>query len=215
MPLYQAIAKDKRVVSQLDTQGAAALQQQGLMAAPLFDPEANKVLGMVKIEELGEGELNTHTLEAFHSLCQTVGLAYARASRRKQTTGPSIFSEIPNAFSSSLQEVLHPYLKSLAKALDIPLTRLTFESKNALQEHEEALLLDLIEPLIKPLGLIFRSGRQNQQFEVLLPNTAQEQAQAFLKDYLNFVKQKPTLHHITLQTSVTAIYEPAVASLRR
>ena len=77
--LFDEIVNRRRSLCCASPAGEQALEGRGVLAGPLFSPSGNKVMGMLKIEELSFSDMNLSALATFGALCEWLGAAYSHA----------------------------------------------------------------------------------------------------------------------------------------
>jgi hypothetical protein len=77
-PLYQAIVLRQQVLCIANPQESKILESEGVLAGPLFDKEAGRVVGMLKIEQIPFLELTVTNVENFKVLCDWLGLSLSK-----------------------------------------------------------------------------------------------------------------------------------------
>lgn len=77
--LFQTVVGDHRRVFVCDSRGATILNNEGLIAGPLFEQRSQRMIGMLKVEDLDLAKLDTVLLERFDTLCMWIGTALAQS----------------------------------------------------------------------------------------------------------------------------------------
>jgi hypothetical protein len=214
-PLFQAVGVQRRLVTAVDPKDEEILQGQGVLAGPLLDPEKNELLGMVKVEDVDYLELNVNTLEAFQALCEIVGVAYAHARRVRTLERNALYSETPGLFSWSFFKEQRQYLQSLMHSLKQPLMFIMLEAAEPGSFKQEIALVNLLTPLVQPLGQIFKVGRHHMQIGILLPETSKERATELAFKIIESAEKDQELGVLKLSQRVEVIVEPQLVSMGR
>ena len=79
-PLYRAIVGGQETLVVANEEQEAILAGQGLMATPIVDPETNRVLGMLKIEQMDFISISLSTVETFRALADWIATALQNAN---------------------------------------------------------------------------------------------------------------------------------------
>lgn len=77
-PLFTAIVEEERIVSLSNPIDNALLGNEGMLAAPIVNPDKNQVFGMIKIEKIPFSKLRMTTIETLHSIGEWVGMSLKR-----------------------------------------------------------------------------------------------------------------------------------------
>lgn len=99
-PLFAEVLGKRGIPSVAKRHETDILAGQGLIAGPLIDSEDDKVLGMLKIEDLAFIDFNVTTVESFRILCEWSGTAIGNA-RRFTSAGATSYMNTSGTFYSS------------------------------------------------------------------------------------------------------------------
>ncbi|MBI3813016.1 MAG: GAF domain-containing protein [Nitrospinae bacterium] len=77
--LFREVMGRHRVLCIKDKQDEIVLDEEGILAGPLINPDSGNVFGMLKIEAVGFKDLNLVNIESFNILCEWIGTAYNKA----------------------------------------------------------------------------------------------------------------------------------------
>ena len=205
-PLFKAIADERRLVTIVDRADEALLAGQGILAAPLFDPESNLLLGMVKVEDVDFLEFNVSTLEAFKALCETIGLAYSHARRFRSLQRQALYSDVKGVYSEIFLKEQRQYFERLAHAHQESLSALIVQTTDhQVQPGLEEALAKVIDSVVHPFGQVCKAGRDPLHFMVLLPRIDTEQAKNMTTRLLEAVQHDPSLAHLKLTLKVESL----------
>lgn len=88
--LHRAIVGARRVLVVADPSDEGVIRQEGVLAGPIIDRDADAVVGMLKVEAMDYLDLNTTSIQNFRLLCDWIGAAitHAQHMERVQQTTP-------------------------------------------------------------------------------------------------------------------------------
>ncbi len=76
--LYNAIVIGKRVVSITQKNDIPILKNEGVLAAPIVDPDTKQVYGMIKVEMIPFFHIKMATIESLRVIGEWVGISFSR-----------------------------------------------------------------------------------------------------------------------------------------
>jgi hypothetical protein len=80
-PLFRAVVARRQVLTAVNPEQEAILRGEGMLAGALVSAETNRVVGMLKVEDIAFAELNPATVQNFRIVCDWIGTAYDGALR--------------------------------------------------------------------------------------------------------------------------------------
>jgi hypothetical protein len=83
-PLMRFIIKHRRSLSIVDENHEKLLDNQGMMAGPIYDEKTGKLLGILKIEEMEFIDMDFNARETFCAVCEWISLACSCADRQRK-----------------------------------------------------------------------------------------------------------------------------------
>ncbi len=215
-PLFKAIAEERRLVAIINPLDQTILQGQGMLAAPLIDPENNHLLGMVKIEDMEFLDFNRNTLQAFQALCEVIGLAYAHARRFRALDRQAIFAPEAPIYSSAFLAQQKPYMEELSRRARLPLTLIHVRGFEEQQDQVHELTMgELLKSAVQPLGMVFKASRKPLDFVILLPNTDKAAAEALSGEILEATQRDKLLSMVKLSQKVEILNNPISVGAKR
>lgn len=116
-PLYDEIAKKRRMVCIVNKADREILGKEGLVANPLIDKETGEVFGMLKVEKMRFLDLNLSKLETFRIVCDLISTSYTNAKRAKRLQKSSIRSPYEELYSYEFFKEQCKFLKNLKTPL--------------------------------------------------------------------------------------------------
>lgn len=141
-PLFEAVAIDKRMLLMINKDDQHILKKEGLIAAPLIDPETGETFAMIKVEAIDFQSMNLSRIESFRVICDLIGKAYSNAKKHRKFQESSL-SSIPGLlYSHVLYSLDAQALGKFASALGFTLSSIRIQ---LLKDKiiDEALLKDL------------------------------------------------------------------------
>lgn len=165
-PLYQALVKDRRLITVINKNDQKALGEEGILAAPLIDPESREIFGMIKVEEIPFENLNLIRIETFKTVCELIGKSYANSKKHKAMQEHSLYNAEGTLLSNSYYEMVSKYLKSLAKAHGFAVTDFQLQIKST---AHSSINLELLKKGLPPLALLFQ-GVKRHELRILIPS---------------------------------------------
>jgi hypothetical protein len=156
--LYNAMIRDRRLISVINRNDQKILGKEGILAAPLIDPDTNTVFGMIKIEEIEFQNLNLIRLESFKTVCELIGKSYANSKRLKKMKDESLYAS-KGLYSYAFYGTVSSYMRSLSKEFHCNLAEFTLRCnlKNLSDEG-----LTALKQSLPSSTLIFQGARINE-----------------------------------------------------
>lgn len=162
--LYHAMIEERRLISVINKADQKLLGVEGVLAAPLIDPDSQNVFGMIKVEEIEFQNLNLIRIESFKTVCELIGKAYANSKEYKKLQEESIYSS-KGLYSYTFYGALSVYLNSLAKEFKCHLADFTLQCR--IRDLKDADIAELKKQL-PPSTLLFH-GQKNNELLLLKP----------------------------------------------
>lgn len=208
-PLYDKIVGQQRVCCIINPEDENALLGEGILAAPLIDPDIGQVFGMLKIEEIDFNELNISNLESFKTICELIGIAYANARLHKKIEENGIYSQPSNftIFSHQYYVIQSEYLKKCAEKYNLLFSQLVITMQKSLELKENDSLLrsaffEMLKDLIPPTAQIFVGKGKGVQLIVLLPFMDKNGVDELISMILSAVEKHTLLNRIKLEFKI-------------
>lgn len=164
-PLYQALVKERRLITIINKNDQKILGDEGILAAPLIDPESREIFGMVKVEEIPFENLNLIRIETFKTVCELIGKSYANSKKHKAMQENSLYNADGTLLSNSYYETVSKYLKTLAKTQGFALHDFQLQMKATAHSTVD---LDRLKKELPPLALLFQ-GAKRHELRILIP----------------------------------------------
>jgi hypothetical protein len=181
-PIFQRIVGEQKLLCVSNEEEEKILEEEGLLAGPLMDPESGEVLGMLKIEEIGFVDLNLGNLETFRVVCEWLATAYRNAQRYQKARSQSMISEQTTLYSYGFFVGHKDFFVELAKRMGFRLSMLVVKLNNAgemgVEELKEASLAlkDTVSKVLRKTDLAFDHSRTGQEYAIVLPGASPEDA---------------------------------------
>jgi hypothetical protein len=164
--LFQVLMKEKRLITVINKNDQKILGEEGILAAPLIDPESDEIFGMIKVEEIPFENLNLIRLETFKTVCELIGKSYANSKKHKEMLDSSLYNAEGTLLSNTFYETVSEYLKQLGKEQGFVLTDFQLQMKPSGQSLID---LDKLKKNLPPLSLVFQ-GKKRNEIRILIPS---------------------------------------------
>lgn len=188
--LYEEVIGNKRLVCIANADDEQILQHQGMLAGPIMS-ENGKILGMLKIEDIGFSDLHVSTLETFQIVCTWIANAYFQAEDYQKISGLSVINPDNNIFSFEFFKQQINYVTYLAKRFkfEVALVTMTFifDEATTREKYEAAVqsLREAIEKNLRNIDQMFNYQTEKYTYRVLLPGTSEENTQLVISKIQN------------------------------
>lgn len=184
-PLFIHLASDQRIVSVINEEDEKMLENEGVIACPLIDPETGQLFGMIKIEEIDFTELNLITMQTIKTLAHLIGMSYSNARKYRYFVENSMYVDTTSVFSPGMLRIRGEYHRNLSLEYNIPIGRIAINSTKGRRhwiDDREAILKAMLRitnesmPLVSSLYL---ETDRLPNFVILLPGSHEHQTQLF------------------------------------
>ncbi len=118
-PLFTTLTSQQRVVCVINSQDAAILEQEGVMAGPLIDPIHNSIFGMIKIERLDFMQLTQTNVETFRMMLEWAGATFAQARQYQKAYTNLMHNPKSGMLSHNFYKYYRSYLERVIEAHQI------------------------------------------------------------------------------------------------
>lgn len=186
--LYHAMIEERRLISVINKADQKLLKAEGVLAAPLIDPDTNDVFGMIKVEEIEFQNLNLIRIESFKTVCELIGKSYANSKKHKKMQEESIYSS-KGLYSYIFYEALSGYLNSVAKEANCHLADLTLHCR--LRDLKDEDIVELKKQL--PASMLLFHGQKNNELLLLKPMFHDENLESIQNEVAKAI-QASTIH---------------------
>jgi len=168
-PVFQELIAGQRILTIVNAEDEKVLGNEGVLAAPLIDPVAQSVFGIIKIEAMDLEELTYATMETFQVLCEWIGRAYANAELYEAAKKNGLMDLESNLYSYELFKWQYQILERLGKAHPINVSCISI-GLSASKQQRLASLREINTVVRKhfPHALGVFSGKKDLR-EVLVP----------------------------------------------
>jgi hypothetical protein len=175
--VFQEIVGRQRSLSVANPEEERALGGAGMLAAPLVVPDSGRILGMLKIEQLGFLDLNFSNVHTFRVLCQWIGAAYDNAQRYQTARSESVVNTDTELFAYGFLSRQLSLLTLLARRIGFDLTMIVVRVKNpddltgAQQLALPVAFSHTVAKVLRKSDLAFDYQRTGAEFAIVLPAT--------------------------------------------
>ncbi len=178
-PLYQAVVGQRELLVVANEQHEIALDGQGIMAGPVTDPDSNRVIGMLKVEQMDFTSLSLNTVETFRALSEWIGTALINARNYQSVKADAIVNPERNLLSHSYFKRQSEYMRTLAKRVGFDLSMLVIKLNDAkgLSDADRITVArqisESVKSVLRSVDLAFDYQTDGEEYSILLPATAQ------------------------------------------
>lgn len=193
-PLYENIVYRRETLVFTNPSHLKILDNHGMFASPLYDPNTDEVFGMFKIEKMGR-KLDTDLIETAKDLCQYIGYIYALAKFYQDSLKSSIYSKQGKIFSDSLYQVLYNHWLAVAQQVGFPLSTLhvVLRTTDNIFFNELRVLSETIRKLIPPHALIFQGKGSSNELTVLVNGYSPRKMEALEIQITKALQEPPSI----------------------
>ncbi|MDP3532480.1 MAG: GAF domain-containing protein [Alphaproteobacteria bacterium] len=179
--LYQSIVLRQNVLCVANPQDHQILGNEGVLAGPLFDKEAGRVVGMLKIEQIPFLELTVTNVENFKILCDWLSVSISKIHRIQTIQSDSYLNTTRNLLSQGFMSYLVKFLGTLGKRVGFSMTMVVIAPKQTNLTSQQLISLTeainkAVEKVLRSIDLAFDCHKKDKSFVVLLPATPIENA---------------------------------------
>lgn len=179
--LYQSIILRQNVLCIANPQDHKILGNEGVLAGPLFDKEAGRVVGILKIEQIPFLELTVTNVENFKILCDWLSVSISKIHRIQTIQNDSYLNTTRNLLSQGFLSYLVKFLSTLGKRVGFSMTMvaITPNQTNLTSQQLSSLteaINKAVEKVLRSIDLAFDCHKKDRSFVVLLPATPIENA---------------------------------------
>lgn len=173
----RTVAAERKLLCIANAEHEALLSGQGVMCAPVIDPVANEVLGLIKIERLGFADLNVSSLETLKALGEWGGLAFGNAERYAEARENSMLNPDHALYTESYFKRHTDYITALARRLGFEATLVLLRIKGAeTMPHEARIeigraLRQAADSVLRSVDLAFDYQSKSVEYSIVLPAT--------------------------------------------
>lgn len=178
-PLYQAVIGRQETLVIANEQHEIALDNQGIMAGAIIDVETQRVVGMLKIEQMDFISLSLNTVETFRALCEWIGTALINARNYQTVKSESIVNPDRNLLTYNYFKRQSDYLSKLAKRVGFDLSMLVIklDDPKSLSDTDRVTVArqigESVKGALRSIDLAFDYQTDGEEYSVLLPATNQ------------------------------------------
>jgi polysaccharide biosynthesis protein PelD len=195
-PLFQEVVGHKRTLVITNKEDEIFLDNQGMMAGPVINPNTGKVYGMLKIERLNFISLNLKSVETFKQLCEWMGTLFDPAPVSRDENMVIIAEPRHELFSNNYFERLSEFLTLTAdknefgnQSIIIRPPQEVFTTEHLHRELEVA-INEILHGMLENKTLFFDGQKNNSEFIVILANTSPAQAKEVSFELINSLEER-------------------------
>jgi hypothetical protein len=215
--IYREIVSRQRIMSVINQEDRQFMENEGVLAAPIIDPEGGEVHGMIKIELIPFLQLKVTTIETLKLIGEWIGKAYANRLAFERAKEASFVNPQTLLFSPTFFDYQREFMAELGKRLkfDVSLIKvfLTNADKLSIRDklHAGRLLNRVVKSSLRGVDKFnqpFEYQKQGGEFAILLPGTSKENAQIVvdrIKERLTDYPEALSLFHF--EYHIISLYE--------
>ncbi len=208
--LFQAVVGEQRFLSAGVPEDDKILAGQALLAGPLFIGGSGEVVGMMKIEDMGFGDLNFTAVENFKVICELMSTALGNARQADRMQRQPALATDSTLHSETFFARQTAFLSALARRVGFPVTVLLLRVENPEDLTPEQIqdmpgvLRDVTSHALRTTDMAFEYRRSEWEYAIVLPNTPRENARAVAAKLRAAVNRKLGLRKRGLKLSIGA-----------
>lgn len=212
-PLYQAVVGQQDVLVIANEQHEQILAGQGILAGPVVDPASNRVVGMLKVEQMDFVSLSLNTVETFRALCEWIGTALINARNYQTVKSEAITNPDRNLLTYNYFRRQSDYMAKLAKRIGFNLTMLVIRVNDAksLSDNDRITVArqisESVKSVLRSIDLAFDYQTDGEEYSLLLPATDQAGAQVVREKIAKDMEKKLGKRDIGFNYIVQALHE--------
>ncbi len=181
-PLFQHVIKEQHVLSIANETDEPILGQEGVLVGPLVNQDDQRVIGMLKIDEMEFLDLSITSAQTLTALCDWIATTYTHALLYQSAQADHVASDTlpPNSPRSFAKQ--KAMLRDMASHIGFDLSMIVVRLENI-----ERLELDQInriphaittlqETILKPLEAVDDYDDTAHEYAVLLPGASRDYA---------------------------------------
>ncbi len=178
-PLYQSVVGQQDTLVIANEQHETALDGQGIMAGPIVDPDTNRVVGMLKIEQMDFISLSLNTVETFRAMCEWIGTALINARNYQTVKSEAIVNPERNLLTFNYFKRQSDYMAKLAKRIGFDLSMLVIKINDAksMSDTDRVTVArqigESVKAVLRSVDLAFDYQTDGEEYSILLPATSQ------------------------------------------
>ncbi len=200
-PIYRAVVGQRDVLVVANEEHETVLENQGIMAGPVVDPDSGRVVGMLKVEQLEFTTLSLNTIETFRALSEWIGTALVNARNYQSAKSEAMVNPERNLLSFGYFKRQSDYMTKLAKRLSFDLSMLVIKvnDANKLSDTDRITVArqisESVKTALRAVDLAFDYQTDGEEYSLLLPATSATGANIvrdkIMKDLERSLKNKP------------------------
>jgi polysaccharide biosynthesis protein PelD len=215
--LYREIASRQRVLCVINLEDRDFLENEGVLAAPIFDPEGGEVFGMIKVELIPFLQLKVTTIETLKLIGEWIGKAYSNRLAFERAKEASLLNPQTLLFSPTFFDYQRDFITALGKRLnfDVTLVKIILLNADELtirdKLHAGRLLNRVVKMALRSVDRFnqpFEYQKMGGEFAVLLPGTTKESAQVVVERMKERLAEYPeAMSLFRFEYHILALYE--------
>lgn len=192
--LYQSVVGNRETLCVANQDHQAHLSRQGLIAGPIYDPNTQRVIGMLKIEQMEFVNLGLNTIETFKALCEWIGSSLVNAENYQTVKEDSVINPEHNLMTYNFFKRQSDYMTNLAKRVGFDLSMIVVRLNDAdnLEDNDRMTiarqLSESVKKALRNIDLAFEYQTSGSEYSILLPATSQDGANVVRDKIANDLK---------------------------
>jgi polysaccharide biosynthesis protein PelD len=178
-PLFQAVVGQRELLVVANETHEVSLDNQGILAGPIMEPESGRVIGMLKIEQMDFTSLSLNTVETFRAVSDWIGTALVNARNYQSVKAEAIINPERNILSYSYFKRQSEYMRTLAKRVGFDLSMLVIKLNDgkAMNDADRVTVArqigESVKTVLRSVDLAFDYQTDGEEYSILLPATTQ------------------------------------------
>lgn len=221
-PLFDAIVLRRALLHVASPEGQQVLQQEGVLAGALTDPDTGAAVGMLKIEAMPLKGLRPDTLDAFGALCDWIGKSYRNAREFEQAQRSRLARPGTQLFTDVYYQPMSAFVLALAERARFEVCQLTVRithqtvRRGAPEGGVADIIAEILAHTLRTTDLAFDYLEARGEFVVLLPLTPAANCQVVADRLRERVQDRVAKTHISARVAITfeRLYTPTADDIK-
>lgn len=125
--LHRCVVQSRRVLVAVNPNDEATLREEGVMAGPIVDTDADAVVGMLKVEAMDYLDLNATAVQNFRLLCDWIGASLTHAQRIERWRQPTPLAGVGRVAPKTMLDPIRSMLQLMVQRARVPASMLLLD----------------------------------------------------------------------------------------
>ncbi len=210
-PIYKKVSEEKRILCVINTEDELILDKQGVLVAPLFNPETNQIFGMIKIENIKASQLNLSLINTLKMICGLIGATYSNAIKNKKVQSFLFKDPHRNVHTYHFLNYQKKFLTSLCRKLKQPLFEiiLDFPGLSINHNHNDVIkILNIFNQIIENDIQMYLGKSKKLELIFLLPFIEQSKVEEYKEVLIDAFVNGQVSNDYQCETEIKCLYSP-------